>query len=186
MYREKAAAPTQPRLYFYVQDVRYAAGAWMHRSRAYTGCTVCGGCMVALEHPCSSRHLYVLYVGYAGAPQVQDVQLEAMGFATSLHATNPQSDNTAPSLESFSVLTPEVFPADGEAHMQFAVMAADNKAGIEAIRVELRRPSDQILYAWGNYSDVYPLSAETTVETATLSTLLEMGEWQVGGCACLR
>ncbi|MES9857286.1 MAG: hypothetical protein ABW166_11860 [Sedimenticola sp.] len=32
-----------------IQDVRYATGAWMHKSGDDTGCTVCHGCMDAQE-----------------------------------------------------------------------------------------------------------------------------------------
>jgi hypothetical protein len=121
----------------------------------------------------------VMVVDGAGNSRQYADDLEAMGFVDTLHATNPQSDNTAPSLESFAVLSNEVFPASAEARMRFAVKASDDKAGIEEIRVDLRGPSGQILYAWGQYSATYPLNAEATVETTVLSNLLEMGEWQV-------
>lgn len=140
-----------------------------------------------LETPLLSSHLEegvwhvhsVLVVDGAGNSRQYADDLAGMGFATSLHATNPQSDNTAPGLSSFSVLTPEVFPATGTARMQFAVKAADDKAGVAEMRVDLRGPSGQILYAWAQFSDGYPLDAEATVETSVLSQLLEMGEWQV-------
>ena len=55
--------------FFYVQDVRYAAGAGMRRSGACTGCTVCRGRRDAQE-----RRMYRMY----GMPRAQGCAGAAM------------------------------------------------------------------------------------------------------------
>lgn len=143
--------------------------------------------VMTLETPVLSDHLEqgiwnvlsVLVVDAAGNSVEYVDGLAGMGFDTSLQSTNPQSDNTAPVMESFAILDPEVFPAGGDAVMRFSVDVSDDLAGVEQIRVDLRGPSGQILYAWGNYSASFPLSDTAQVETSVLSTLLEAGVWTV-------
>jgi len=142
---------------------------------------------MSLETPVLSDHLEqgiwnvlsVLVVDAAGNSVEYVDTLSDLGFATSLQSTNPQSDNTAPLLESFAILTPEVFPAGGSALMSFSATVSDDLAGVEQIRVDLRGPSGQTMYAWGNYSSNFPLSDAAQVETSILSTLLEEGVWTV-------
>lgn len=123
--------------------------------------------------------LSVLVVDAAGNSVEYVDDLAGLGFDTSLQSTNPQSDNTAPVMESFAVLAPEVFPAGGDARMQFSVSVSDDLAGVKKIRIDLRGPSGQIIYAWGSYSSSFPLSDTAQVETSVLSTLLQQGTWTV-------
>lgn len=142
---------------------------------------------MSLETPVLSDHLEqgiwnvlsILVVDAAGNSVEYVDNLSAMGFDTSLQSTNPQSDNTAPTMESFAVLEADVFPASGTAVMSFSVAVTDDLAGVKQIRVDLRGPSGQIMYAWGNYSSSYPLNDAAQVETSVLSTLLEAGVWTV-------
>lgn len=120
----------------------------------------------------------VLLVDAAGnSVQLAD-QLSTLGFDTTLQVTNPLSDTTAPTFSALSILTDEIYPANGDARMRFAVTVADN-AGIERIRIDITGPSGQIIYAWGNYESNYPLSAIAEVNTSTLSSLLEEGTWTI-------
>lgn len=123
--------------------------------------------------------LSVLVVDAAGNSVEYVGNLAGMGFDTSLQSTNPQSDSTAPVMAGFAVLEPEVFPASGDAMMKFAVNVSDDLAGVERVRVDLRGPSGQILYAWGHYNSSFPLSDTAQVETTVLSNLLEQGVWTV-------
>ena len=123
--------------------------------------------------------LSVLVVDAAGNSVEYVDRLATMGFATSLQSTNPQSDATAPQLDSFAVLTPTALPAGGDAVMRFSVGVSDDLSGVARVRIDLRGPSGQLLYAWGEYSATLPLSDTAQVETPVLSTLLEAGSWTV-------
>lgn len=123
--------------------------------------------------------LSVFVVDAAGNSVEYVDDLVGLGFATSLQSTNPQSDNTVPVMNSFSVLEAEVFPATGDAKMRFSVNVSDDLAGVEEVRVDLRGPSGQILFAWGTYSSNYPLNDTAQVETSVLSNLLEQGIWMI-------
>ncbi|MBL1274476.1 MAG: tandem-95 repeat protein [Ectothiorhodospiraceae bacterium] len=123
--------------------------------------------------------LSVLVVDAAGNSVEYVDNLASMGYDTSLQSTNPQSDNTAPAMESFAVLESEVFPATATAKMKFSVSVSDDLAGVERVRIDLRGPSGQLLYAWGGYASVFPLVDTAQVETTVLSNVLEQGTWIV-------
>lgn len=121
----------------------------------------------------------VLLVDAAGNSVELSDQLIGMGFDNTLQVTNPLSDANKPALNAFSVLTTEVYPAAGDARMSFSVIAADDAAGIQRIRVDLQGPSGQVLQAWGEFNENFPLNATVQVNTAVLSGLTETGTWNV-------
>jgi len=121
----------------------------------------------------------LLVDGAGNSIQMAD-QLEALGLVNSLLVTNPaKSDTTAPTLESFTILITEVYPAPGTSRMEFAVTAYDDLSGVASLRVDIVGPSGQILTAWKNYAENYPVNATAQVRTATLDSALEEGTWQV-------
>jgi len=105
--------------------------------------------------------------------------LASLGYATSVAVTNTGSDSTAPSLTGLTILTPEVFPASGDAQMSFMASATDDISGIEKIRIDLTGPNGQYLAAWGYFFDTTPLAASGQMDTAVLSTLLQDGSWTI-------
>lgn len=106
-------------------------------------------------------------------------QLQPRGYPRTLQVTNPFGDSVGPSLVAFSVLTADVYPANGAARMSFAVQATDNAAGFAKITVEIHGPSGQSVQAVGSFTSSYPTSTTAQINTATLSTLLEAGVWTV-------
>lgn len=121
----------------------------------------------------------LLLTDAAGNTSQHADQLAGRGFDTSVAVTNTGSDGVAPSLQGLSILTPEVFPAAGDARMSFMVSALDDVSGIEKIRVDLQGPNGQYLAAWGYFFDTTPLSASGQMDTAVLSTLLQEGDWTI-------
>jgi len=121
----------------------------------------------------------LLLVDSAGnSAQVVD-QLASQGFATTLLVTNPLSDAIKPTLQAFSIISNQVYPANGDARMRFSVTTSDNQAGIEKIRIDITGPSGQVMTAWGSYTSGFPLTTTAEVSTSVLSTLLEAGTWSV-------
>lgn len=106
-------------------------------------------------------------------------QLAALGYDTGVTVTNTGGDSTGPTLQGFGILTPEVFPAGGNARMSFMVSALDDVAGIEKIRVDLEGPNGQYLAAWGYFFDTTPLSVSAQLDTAVLSDLTQAGNWTI-------
>ena len=131
----------------------------------------------------------VLLVDAAGNSVQAVDQLDANSFAKTLTVTNPNSDAVPPTLESFSILTPEVFPLNGDARMSFAVTAYDtalnmngnDPSGVAKIRIDITGPAGQKLIAWGYFSAPYSSMATIQIDTATLSTLTQEGAWYVSG-----
>mgnify|MGYP003571017983 FL=1 len=108
-------------------------------------------------------------------------QLAGLGYDTTVSVTNTGGDGVAPTLQGFTILTPEIFPAGGNARMSFMVSALDDVAGIEKIRVDLQGPNGQYLAAWGYFFDTTPLSTSAQLDTAVLSDLTQEGRWTVSG-----
>ncbi len=106
-------------------------------------------------------------------------QLAGLGYDTSVSVTNTGGDGVKPTSQGFTILTPEVFPAGGNARMSFMVSALDDVAGIEKIRIDLQGPNGQYLAAWGYFFDTTPLYASDQINTAVLSTLLQEGAWTI-------
>jgi len=142
---------------------------------------------VQVNTPVLSSHLEqgtwtvlgLLLVDNAGNSTQLANQLLTLGYANTLQVTNANSDAIAPSLTSFAVLTPNVYVNTGRARISFAVGAADDAAGIEKIRVDVRGPSNQVLTVWGDYAGQHPVSVNAQVDSAVLSTLSESGDWTV-------
>ena len=129
----------------------------------------------------------VLLVDAAGnSTQVVD-ELTNRGFSNTLSVTNPNTDSVAPTLESFSVLIPEVYPLSGDAKMSFAATAYDtainingnDPAGIAKIRIDITGPAGQIYTAWSYFSAPYPSATTVQIDSATLSSLSQEGTWYV-------
>jgi len=106
-------------------------------------------------------------------------QLAALGYGTTVNVINTGGDGVAPTLQGFTILTPDVYPASGSARMSFMVSAMDDVSGIEKIRIDLRGPSGQYLAAWGYFFDTTPLSTSAQIDTAVLSNLTERGSWTI-------
>lgn len=106
-------------------------------------------------------------------------QLTALGYDSTVSVTNTGGDGVKPTLEGFTILTPEVYPASGDARMSFMVAALDDVSGIEKIRIDLEGPNGQYLAAWGYFFDTTPLSASAQISTAVLSHLTQEGSWTI-------
>jgi len=121
----------------------------------------------------------VLLTDAAGNSSQYAGQLASLGYDNTFSVVTTGGDGTAPSLEGLTVLTPEVFPAGGNASMSFVVSAQDDVSGIEKIRVDLQGPNGQYLAAWAYFLDTTPLWASEQINTAELSDLLQEGVWTI-------
>ncbi len=106
-------------------------------------------------------------------------QLTGLGYASTVSVVNTGGDGVKPTLKGLTILTPEVYPAGGDARMSFMVSALDDVAGIEKIRIDLQGPNGQYLAAWGYFFDTTPLSASAQINTAVLSDLTQEGHWTI-------
>jgi len=143
--------------------------------------------VMAMETPVLSQYteegvwmVYNLIVVDAAGNSIQLVdRLWDLGYEITLNVTNPASDNIAPQVTGFSVLTDSVNPLTGDAVMSFALSATDNLSGVKKVRIDIIGPSGQYIEANGNLADDGILVTTVQLDTDTLSTQLETGTWQV-------
>ncbi|MDH5324873.1 MAG: Ig-like domain-containing protein [Gammaproteobacteria bacterium] len=119
--------------------------------------------------------LSVMLVDAAG----NSVQYQQTDLNTTLQVTNPLSDTLAPTVSYFSVVTKNVTAGSGSAVMSFALSVADDISGISKVRVDITGPSGQVMSAWGDFSSSQPLQSDTIISTSPLSTMLELGTWNI-------
>lgn len=110
---------------------------------------------------------------------INNAELTEGGFPTEVDLRNLNSDNNAPSLVGFSVLTPSVNPLSGNAIVSFQVDSSDDIAGLNSIRVTLTSPAGVVIEAASTFADTTPTSLSAQVDTATLSSFAEQGAWSI-------
>jgi hypothetical protein len=106
-------------------------------------------------------------------------ELVGRSLPNQLTVVNSQSDAIAPSLDNLLVLNPIIDPTDGLAEIAFAITASDTGAGIASIRIEITGPSGQLLNAFGAFESSTPSSVDMQMQTDTLNSLTERGEWRI-------
>lgn len=120
----------------------------------------------------------MVFDGAGNSAQLID-DLNKSGYATRVEVINPGSDNLPPALRAFSILTHQVYPLSGVARVSYAVTADDNAAGIDAVYINLRGPSGQLLPTWAGFGVPAPVSINAQIDSARLSAMMEKGAWRV-------
>jgi hypothetical protein len=106
--------------------------------------------------------------------------LRDAGLPTTLTVVNAQGDATAPTLDGFTILTPSVTPATGNARFSVQVRASDAQSGVSVVRVDFISPRGVIVSASQTLATP-TASATLQLDTPVLSAYLEDGLWSVYG-----
>ncbi|MGD8927178.1 MAG: Ig-like domain-containing protein, partial [Thioalkalispiraceae bacterium] len=89
------------------------------------------------------------------------------------------NDTTAPTLDSFQILTPTIDVCNGDDTSSVQVISSDDVSGIASVMVKLTSASGT-KYNWGEIkrSD-HPLNLTATINTIATNTFAEAGTWMV-------
>ena len=110
--------------------------------------------------------------------KLNNAQLQAKGYSTSVVVTTSGADSIPPGLSNFQVLTGMINPVSGNISAKYQVQLTDGNSGISDAVVVLTGPSGQIML--GNEHDNTPDTAATMIVVSEVfSSTAQPGTWTV-------